>query len=336
MIAVPRTSTAPPVVRSPPTRPSDLPRIPTLVGGLGSGSTEMDALRRHRLRAERRAAEETTALLRVLHSESNFESAQSRDVVLAQALFWLPHVSGEWAAMWAGRREADDDSVLRAVMSLLTAEPIGRGPEGRSSTALASLIEVQEWETWDPVISAFVLQALLRASGPGRAPADLLPESCLMRMERAVARMESLLLSGDYRRRGGISDSPQLLLCVGAELWRRHVVHAARLRAPLEEAIRWELQVDAADTVLARSAMIVAAENLHLRGVDLRAHRRVLMDELDNPSRIAGTTGRPRPGILRHPDGRIFSAGPLIAQILMIRALVGQPRSSCGSALFVD
>lgn len=330
------SATAPARPLTPPT--SDVPRITTLVGGLGSGSAEIDSLRRERLRAEQRALEETSALLDVLRCGAALESSQARELVLAQAVIWLPHVSREWADLWSSRPDVDLDFVP-AAMSMLADDSVRGGrPEAVRQDglpeALSPIAESVDWETWDPLVLVMVLHGLYRLVGSRRLGPDVLPQSCLTRMEKATARLELLLLTGDYRRRGGMSDSPQLLLCAASELWRRNVVQASWLRAPLEDAVRWELQVDAAETIMARSALIIAAENLHLRGVDLRGRRGDLLDALDASSVAKSTTGRLRPGLLRHPDGRIFSAGPLIAQILMIRALIGQPRSSCNGELF--
>lgn len=314
--------------------------IKTLVGGLGSGPVEMEEVRRVRLRAEEKAREEAVALLGALRTGLGTSSPRARDLVLSQAVFWLPHVSREFATMWQGRPSPEYDDPMLLTVGLLADDCLRRShpenvgePSLEALNRLVGIIEKEDLEAWDPLPAVFLIHAFLRLTGSLHTGPGWIPDACSDKVEELLGRLEQLLISGKYRRRGGIADSPHLLLCAVSELWRQNVVQAARLRAPLEEAIRWELQVDAADTILAESALIIAAENLHMRGVDPRVQRRGLMDSLEEMAVKKVTTGRRRPGLLRHPDGRIFSGSPLIAQILLIRALVGQPRSS-GAELF--
>lgn len=122
----------------------------------------------------------------------------------------------------------------------------------------------------------------------------------------------------------------EVFLCLATELWRTTTPLSATLRTPLEKAIcrSWSAMEGTGDggtgrelDALRLSALLIAAENLHLGHVDLEQTRLTLLEH----QRADGSFAAAPFSHFQEPDLYFGSAG--LSTVFALRALQGQPRS---------
>jgi len=301
-----------------------------VVGLLGKGSLGVDdkgSTRSRRLRAEGSAEQMAGQLVEKLVTADL--SPEGREVLLATAMIWLPHGGVELQELWQNRVPGELVG-FAARASVLLARRRSREIEPcELYRASSALFRSSEHESRDPLSTSVMLHALLLALRELRLDLDDLEPDLQIQVEKALSYLRLHLMSGDYRKGHHFCASPELLLCQVSEMWREAVPLASELRPSLEQAIRWEIQVEAAETPLARAALTIAAENLHLKGFNPSDQRMLLVDGQHRDAQASKCLSRPP--VFRRPDGTIFPAGKLMARVFVIRALLGQPRSSSRS-----
>ena len=131
-------------------------------------------------------------------------------------------------------------------------------------------------------------------------------------------------LEGEQVHRGTSRyPSPEVLLCLATELWRTTTPISASLRVPLERAVahHWQAVHGEELGVLERSALIIAAENLHLGHVDLERARLELVERQLPDGSFAASP------YLYLEEPELYFGSRALTTIFALRAIAGQPRT---------
>lgn len=247
-------------------------------------------------------------------------TGEELELVVASAVTWLPQLAACLKETWTSRSKNRLTSPASEARSLLARWQFRELNAHELYFRAEVLFGALELENRDPLSTVCTLHVYFVAMRQMHIGTEDLPRDLQLKVKRAVSFLRLHLASGDYRQGSPYCASPELLLCLISELWRETVPLGSELRPSLEQAIRWELEVEAAVTPLACATLAIAAENLHLKGVDPRDQRLELM-ALQSPS------GDYAPTIFKRLDGSVFPGGQLLNQIFIARALAGQPRT---------
>lgn len=273
-----------------------------------------------RKRRKARVAADQVAIQLVESLRSEDWTDRDVELVIASTVTWLPQLAPSLKARWSelpDRLAASPASQARSLLARWQFRELFAQELYFLAEALFSALPLEQR---DPLSVVSTLHVYFMALKQMRLGMEDLPRDLQLKVQRSVSFLRLHLGSGDYRQGTPYCASPELLLCLISELWRETVPLAAELRLSLEQAIRWELEVEAAVTPLSCATLTIAAENLHLKGVDPREQRMELMA-------LQGPTGDYAPTIFRRPDGSVFAAGHLLNQMFIARALAGQPRT---------
>lgn len=277
----------------------------------------LDENRGRRFEAESAAQRKTSALVQQLMARADLP-LEEKQSVLAAAVLWLPHRAPALHRLWRSRSRVED-LVAMPLADLTLARRRSQEIDAASLFRQVNSELPAAAEATDPQLAGRALFRLLWSMREQRLDWNALSPETEAQARNILKTLRKLLISGDYRRGGAGSCAAELLLCQLSEMWRRTLPLTSGLKPALEQAVRWELQVEAADSPMARSALLIAAENLHLKGVDPRRLRVPLVD--------SGTSGSKRAPRLRRADGKPFQAASLLTSVFVIRALAGQPRT---------
>ena len=173
---------------------------------------------------------------------------------------------------------------------------------------------------WDVGVSANLLEPLLLAIRYGETVRSMKPIQALLN------QVEQYLASEAYLDGTHFYPLPEIFLCQVSEVWRRTTPLSASLRRPLEAAVRdrwWSSAGPVREPLhrraLALSALMIAAENLHLSEVNLNKARQELAE-------LQGVEGAFSPSPYRRQKGSYLGTRVTTA-IFAVRALEGQPRT---------
>lgn len=187
---------------------------------------------------------------------------------------------------------------------------------------------VQESETgssgrspaWDVGVSAHLLEPILLAIRYGATPTHMEPIQALLH------QVEQHLFSQSYLDGSHFYPLPEIFLCQVSEVWRQTTPLSASLRKPLEAAVRdrwWSSAGPVREPLhrraLALSALMIAAENLHLSEVNLNRARQEL-------ARLQSIEGAFSPSPYRRLHGSYLGTR-VTTTMFAVRALQGQPRT---------
>ena len=273
-----------------------------------------------RKRRRARVAADQVAHQLVERLRAHDGSAEDLQLVIASTVTWLPQLAPSLKQSWSGLPDQPSSSPTSQARNLLARWQFRELFAHELYFLAEGLFSALPLEQRDPLSVVSTLHVYFMAVKQMRLGVEDLPRDLQLKVQRAVSFLRLHLASGDYRQGTRYCASPELLLCMISELWRETVPLAAELRLSLEQAVRWELEVEAAVTPLSCATLTIAAENLHLKGVDPREQRMELMA-------LQGPTGDYSPTVFRRPDGSVFAAGHLLNQMFIARALSGQPRT---------
>lgn len=229
-------------------------------------------------------------------------------------------------------RPLSQDHLDRTAHWLIACRRAGRmSPSQFLTQSRALLASIDDGQTgprdtspaWDTTTSAVVLEAVLPSLRGEHY------ERCYDAVQPLLLQVESHLVSGSFMDGTENYPIPEMFLCQVSELWRGTTPHSAALRIPLEAAIRerwWSgagpVREPTGRRALALAALLIAAENLHLKEMNLDAARADLI-QLQNEEGAF----QPMP-FRRVGAGGHFLGSRSISTLFAVRALDGQPR--CG------